>query len=291
MPATLVKFLNYPYPFYENSKQGLKICLSIGLFIGAFCYFFEPFGMVDIPGLKRIGYGVVSLLVCGFFIVFLPLIFKQQLRNKGWRIYKEILWILLICLSLATANYFYSGYVFEAGYGFHLQSFLLVLLYTCLVAIIPAIAIILYKQLFVYKKVIREVAKMDSEIVRRNGIQIPEEFKEQIEFISESKKDSLRIFPHEFLFLMSSGNYLEVYYLESENVRKKLIRNSISRIEQQLQAMDTFVRCHRSFIVNIDRIAHVNGNLQGYQLQFDDVDQIVPVSRSYTKLIKSKILI
>ncbi|NND52314.1 MAG: LytTR family transcriptional regulator [Flavobacteriaceae bacterium] len=290
MPSKLVKFLNYPYPFYENSLQGIKISLSIGIFIASFCYFFEPWGMVDISSGKKIGYGIVSLMVCGFYIVLLPLIFTSHLRSKGWKIYKEILWILLICLSLSAANYFYSGYAFDAGYAFNPGNFLIVLLYTFLVAIIPAITIILYKQLFVYKKVIKEVARMDSEIVKRNGIEIPDNFQKKISFSSESKNDTLQIYPHEFKFLRSSGNYLEIFYTEGAQAKKKLIRNSISKLERDLKSHEQFVRCHRSFIVNLDRIIHVNGNLQGYQLEFENLEWRIPVSRRYTKTIKDKIL-
>ena len=51
----------------------------------------------------------------------------------------------------------------------HLKSFMLVLFYTALVAVIPAIAIILYKQVFVYKKIVREVEQMDINLEKGGG--------------------------------------------------------------------------------------------------------------------------
>ena len=286
-----IKFLNYPYPFYENTKQAFRISLSIGLFIGAFCYLFKPFGLDKIDGISRLGYGLVSFIVCSFFMIVLPLIFNKQLKNKGWKIYKEIIWILIINLSLATANYFYTGFVFYGGYKFYWSIFLLVLLYTLVIALIPAIAIIMYKQLFVYKKIIKDTQKIDSELALkklvRQKINANDNF---IVFNSETKNDTLKINAQDFYFLVASGNYIEVYYNENNMLEKKLIRNNISKIEHQLKKTNHFMRCHRSHIVNLNCITHITGNLQGYQLHFDLTNQIIPVSRSFSKEIKDRIL-
>ena len=286
----MIGLLNVPYPFYENTKQGLKICLSIGLFIAAFCVFFQPFGLNKVSTSGQFGYGLVSFAVCCFYIVLLPQIFNNHLKNEGWKVYKEILWVILITTSLGIANYFYSGYVFNAGYGFDLRSFLIVMLYTSLIAIIPAITIILYKQLFVYKKVIKEVEKIDAEIVSRNGLGKPSKQQNKVVIHSKSKNERIELNPNDILFLMSSGNYIEVYYLKNNELQKRLVRNNISKLDRQMQSIESLVRCHRSYIINLDKIIHVNGNLQGYQLQFNHIDWTIPVSRSYTKSIKTRIL-
>ena len=276
-----------PYPFYENSRQGLKICLGIGLFIALFCVFFEPFGLDSVSTMGQIGYGVVSFVVCLLFIVILPMIFPNQLRNEGWTIGREILWILSITFSLGVANYFYSGFVFGAGYGFHLKSFLLVCLYTCLVAIIPAIAIILYKQVFEYKKIIKQAEILDGKLVAR-GLQTDEQNNGTVlNFNTELKGDALTINMGNFLFLSSSGNYIEVHYLNDGHLKKQLIRNSISGIENDLTQYDKLFRCHRSYLVNLNQVEHLSGNLQGYQLGLKGLDTPIPVSRSYTHKLRA----
>jgi hypothetical protein len=286
----MIKLLTAPYPFYENSIQGLKICLGIGVFILSFCVFFEPFGLAEISTPRQIGYGVVSFVVCGFYIVLLPLIFNNQLRNEGWKIYKEILWVSLITISLGLANYYYSGFAFDKVHPFDLKSFLIVLAYTAVIAIIPAITIILYKQLFVYKNIVKEVKKIDDKLVAQNRYLNSNTVLKKLVFNSEITKDLFELNTNEFLFVASSGNYVEIYSSNGNGIQKKLIRNNISKIEKQVQKFDRFVRCHRSYIVNLDKISHVTGNLQGYQLFFEHIDWQIPVSRSYTKIIKSKIL-
>ena len=286
----LIRFLNYPYPFYENTKQGFKISFSIGLFIAIFCYLFMPFGLDKLNSSGRLGYGLVSFLVCGLYIVILPLIFKNVLQNKGWKIYKEIIWILLINLSLAFANYFYTGYLFNAGYKFNFRIFLFVLTCTVIIAVIPAITIILYKQLFVYKKIVKEVAQLDSQIMAKNdsyNYVVPQK---KLAITSENNKDIIEIKESDLMFIASAGNYIELYFLNDNTIEKKLLRNNISKVEQQLKKFKNIIRCHRSYIINLDKIEKVSGNLQGYQLSFKNMQEHIPVSRSYTKTIKTAIL-
>ena len=71
-----IAVLNKPYPFYESPMQALKLCTAIGFFIAVFCFVFEPFGMDQMEyspkAIAELGYGLVSFLVCAFFMVVLP---------------------------------------------------------------------------------------------------------------------------------------------------------------------------------------------------------------------------
>ena len=286
----LSKFLNTPYPFYESSWQSLRICLGIGIFIASFCYFFKPFGLDGISSQGQLGYGVVSFLVCSLYILFLPMIFTQSLRTKGWKIYKEILWILAITISLGIANYFYSGYVFDAGYSFHLESFVLVLTYTALVAIIPAITIILYKKVFVYKRILDDVEWYNESL----PVKTSDRSTTEVIIASDGKSsEDLKINRQDLAYISSAGNYIEVFYFENGVLSKKLIRNNISRVQKALWEdwpgkYPEFFRCHRTKIVNLNLLEKVEGNLQGYQLTLKGVDKKIPVSRSYTWKFRTK---
>jgi len=290
MSNKIIQFLNYPYPFYENMLQAFKLSLGIGFFIGLFCYLFRPFGLDDATDIELLGFGLVSFLVCGFYMILLPLVFSRMLRHRKWRIYKEILWILLITSSIATANYFYLGFIFDAGYAFNLRIFIFVLTCTAIIAIIPAIAIILYKQVFVYKRIVKEVEKIDAKLISRNSLFVQDESKIRITFKSDTRKNDVHIFLDQFVLLSSFGNYIEVYYVKNNELTKQLIRNTISNIEKDLKEINSIVRCHRSHMINLQKIDRVKGNLQGYQLFFKVVDMQVPVSRSYTRLIKEAVL-
>jgi DNA-binding LytR/AlgR family response regulator len=64
---------------------------------------------------------------------------------------------------------------------------------------------------------------------------------------------------------------------------KKMIRNSINNIEQQLARIPFIMRIHRAFIVNLKMVASKKGNNLGYQLKISNTDAEIPVSRNNTK--------
>jgi len=102
---------------------------------------------------------------------------------------------------------------------------------------------------------------------------------EMIQIESKLKKETLKFYPSQFLYAESDGNYV-VFYLKEENeVRKKIIRNSISQVENQLFGQDHFFRTHRSFIVNLKKISGKEGNTSGYRLSLKGLSTEIPVSR------------
>ena len=71
-----------------------------------------------------------------------------------------------------------------------------------------------------------------------------------------------------------------VFHLKGElKVKKAVIRNSISDIEQQLSNIPYIVRTHRAFIVNARQVCSKKGNSLGYRLKLSCTDDEIPVSR------------
>jgi hypothetical protein len=97
---------------------------------------------------------------------------------------------------------------------------------------------------------------------------------------STLKKESLSFRISEFLFAESDGNYVVFHLSSGDEVRKTTIRNSISSIEQQVKSFPGVFRCHRAFIVNLDKVISKRGNSLGYLLRLKGADTKVPVSRS-----------
>ena len=116
------------------------------------------------------------------------------------------------------------------------------------------------------------------------GIDPPsgEKPEEMINIESQLKKEELSFYPSQFIYAASDGNYV-VFYLEIDNhVRKKIIRNSINNIAQQLAEIPFVIRTHRAFIVNVKQVASQKGNTLGYRLKLRGTDDPVPVSRQNT---------
>lgn len=284
------KTLNSPYPFYENQKQALTISVFAGIFIAIFCYIFKPFELDEMSVIHQLGYGVIAFSVSFLFSIILPLIFKKQLTNKGWTIYKEFIWILSIMLCLGIVTYFYSAYILFNTFRISLPKFLLTIFNTTVTAVIPTASILLYKNLYTYKKIVKEVEKIDARVIEQTGEYPFYINKGRIRVYSENKKEFIDIYINEFLYLISSGNYIELYFEKDKTIQKKLIRNNISKAVEWFENIPDVMRCHRSYIVNLKKVKNISGNLQGYQFYFKNTSDIIPVSRSYTKKIKNYFL-
>ena len=94
---------------------------------------------------------------------------------------------------------------------------------------------------------------------------------------------SLSVRPEQILFIEAEGHYVNVYYIEGEEVKNKVLRLPIGEMETALQSQPSLVRCHRTFIVNARQVAAVKGNSQSRRLCLHHIDQEIPVSLSYAK--------
>lgn len=96
---------------------------------------------------------------------------------------------------------------------------------------------------------------------------------------ADQKNEFLSVNQDQLLYLQSQDNYTEVYYLKNDELRKKLLRGSLSSFEKQLPR--PLFRCHRSYIVNLLAIESLKGNSQGYQLNLRHGEISIKVSRKY----------
>lgn len=104
--------------------------------------------------------------------------------------------------------------------------------------------------------------------------------------LSGTTKDVVTVRPENILYIEVSGNYVDIFYVKDDKIQHNLLRATIRQIEDELTDFPVFIRCHRSFIVNVNRILHVSGNAQGYKLSLQGTNEQIPVSRTYMKNLK-----
>ena len=87
----------------------------------------------------------------------------------------------------------------------------------------------------------------------------------------------------------SVDNYVEIYWAEEGKIQRTLLRSSLKQISAKFDNQPDLIRCHRAYIINIDKIVKVKGNSQGYKLLIMDYENLIPISRSYLKLFRNYI--
>ena len=103
---------------------------------------------------------------------------------------------------------------------------------------------------------------------------------ELLNFISENNKHKLHIKPSNLLYIKAVDNYVEIYYLSDDQVNCELMRTSLKNIEQHFSTTPFINRCHRSYMVNPQKINQILSS--GRHMQLDLGQSIlIPVSKKY----------
>ena len=104
--------------------------------------------------------------------------------------------------------------------------------------------------------------------------------------MSDNDSDNFRIQVSEIVYVKSADNYVEIGYHDEGMVKRKMVRNTLRNVEQQLAEFNNFIRTHRTSLVNIQYIDKLNKNFNTYWLSLDKTKETIPVSRQYLLPVK-----
>jgi hypothetical protein len=280
MVFLISKWLNKRYPQNYIIKNPLIGSL---VFLG-FCIFFVIiYKPLQTHESRFFSYNLTVAVYC--FIVTIPLYglltilksIKFFSDPEDWTVLKELLSVVISLIGMGIAVYF-SGFLLEPLIQrWNLVTFFDSLLSAFLIFVVPLsfFSIINYRYLLV-----SDILKQFNNEVYLKSSGASEEL---IRIESQLKKEELNFYPNQFIYAESDGNYTAFYLKLDNQIRRKIIRNSISNIEQQLSAIPFLFRTHRAFIVNLKMIDSQKGNTLGYRLKLSGIDNEIPVSRQKTR--------
>ena len=91
----------------------------------------------------------------------------------------------------------------------------------------------------------------------------------------------LTISEESLYYLESEDNYMKVHYKHNDKIASYMLRCRTRSVEESLQGT-SLKRCHRSYIVNINKIRFVSEEHRLYFITLDDESiRKIPVSKSY----------
>lgn len=100
-------------------------------------------------------------------------------------------------------------------------------------------------------------------------------------FYDEKGELKLSVKPEKLYYLEGADNYVKIHYLGSGKMEKLMIRNTLKNIEWRFRD-NGLVRCHRSFIVNINKVQVLRRQEGEVVLDFgEDKLPPIPVSKGY----------
>ncbi len=304
----LIKLLSQPYPTDESTRRQFTKATVIGGFIGLFLLIFQPFGLDDwqTPDktAKILGFGLVTFGVTLADSLLLPLLFPRYFSDRHWTVGREIVRTTLLIFVIAVGNRLYLDQI--SGYSSTLPGWVRMIGMTFVIGIFPTVGAVFVIYLIQLRKFSRGAARFPdffaSSAVKgaylRERVSVVRTVNTSgltLILVADNEKDVLSLRPDALLFIESSDNYCTVVYLKSnptstDRTAKLLLRSSLSRLEAQVTGSPSsdatarhphIVRCHRSYIVNLDRVERVTGNAQGYKLHLLGGQFQVPVARRF----------
>jgi len=265
-----------------SEKMKLLLGISFGIFL--FILFFQPFPLERFDFNNRLlfiaGFGGIVFLFMFLVRIVIPWIIRKNNRignESGLTSFLDGSIILILC-SVAFA--FYLRYVGSVNISFH------IIFKVVLICLAPPVLLNFYD---VMKELIRQNESLLSErkLIQKKIEKYEEDnLNKSIEFISETGTDNLVLLIAEVIFIQSADNYVEIVYKDGDNVRKKLIRNTLRNVEIQLKQYSNFIRCHRTCIVNLHYIEKLNHDFSSYWITIKGYPEKIPVSRQYLLKLK-----
>ena len=102
-----------------------------------------------------------------------------------------------------------------------------------------------------------------------------------IPFYDDKSVLKLSVKKESLLYLEATENYITIYYLNKGKVSKYLLRATMKRMEDSF-AGTGIIRCHRSHMVNFEKVKVIRKDKDGLKLELDHPDVTdIPVSKTY----------
>lgn len=278
-------WLNKAYYLDASIRHRLLQALAFSSFVFVFLSFFRPFGIPQLGSLAvAIAFNFAGLtFVCMLLLnIVVPKAFPKFFHEEAWTVGRELLYSCVNVVFIGLANGLLSIYLKLAEANFTVLVMFLV--YTVSIAIFPISGSIVYKEM-------RARKQYEAGSEQLNEVIVPVNLKEEELLVlkGQNLEDTLQLRAEQLLYIMSADNYVEVYFLDKNHVGKKLLRNPLKVYEEQLAPFLHFWRCHKSYLVNLNRVERVSGNAQGYKLHLNSTQETVPVSRSNNAELKEKL--
>lgn len=98
---------------------------------------------------------------------------------------------------------------------------------------------------------------------------------------SSSGELALQVQMENLICIEAADNYCKFQYMQEGQRKTKIVRTSMKAVEELLEGLHDFHRCHRSFIINAHYIQKLEGPSQAQRLVLKHLDDPIPVSRSF----------
>jgi hypothetical protein len=266
-------------PDYLIKKQNIvKTILYTAAFALAFINIYAPFGANTwyyVTKIHLFFYSSLIILTGVMVIVISRIIMCRYSKSKKINYLQYSLWVLTEIISMAAFYAVFAKYVLNSERLFS-EIFKVSIRNTSLVLLLPYSILWLYFSWRAKATQLEELAYKDMH--QNSG-------KKMILFHDEKGTLRFSILLEDLMYLEATDNYVTIYYTDNNKISKYLIRNTLKNLEQSMRSRN-IMRCHRSYMVNFEKVKIMRKEKTGLYLELDfDPSFRLPVSKTYVGII------
>ena len=277
--------------YFTDRRNIVSFVLFTAIFALVFINIYAPFGVdswLNVTDFQLFFYSSIVILIGMLVIALSRLMMYLLSRKKSIRYGEYALWIFGEILSMA--------FVYALIQRFFLQGqkdFMEILRNTVrITAFIILLPYAIYWLYLSFKEKYNLLEKMS--ITRPGNNENTDERKNAVTWSMIPFRDEKGILrfsvkQEDLLYLEAADNYVLIHYLDGNKQLKYMIRTTLKRIEQEFPAKN-LVRCHRSFMINIDHVRTIRKEKEGLIINFESpVNITVPISKTYLDVFIRKL--
>lgn len=266
-------------PKYLTSRGNIvKLILLTAAFALVFINIYAPFDSrhwleKPITDWQYLFYSSLVILTGVLVVVISRIIMYYASQRHSLLVWHYLVWVLIEVLFMALFFTLFEKLVLKDE-EFFMDLLKIAAKHTALVLMLP------YAVLWLYFSWDDKQQQLDH--LMEHGM-MPDNSRNMIPFYDERGGLKFSIKMGSLLYIESADNYVNIFYLDNSKVLRYTLRSTIKRMEEFFAGTET-IRCHRSYMVNFERVKMLRKKQHELTLELDAPGSMeVPVSKTYIK--------
>lgn len=279
-----MSFFNKPVPGYLRGKNQLIYTVTFtALFSIVFLLVNLPFSHSSWMALGNSRFFVFTVLFAlgSLMIVIISKYIMYKTRNKiNMTILGYIMWCVCEIVVICLAYSFITVPITGIGWDQFPATLGKALLYGNTSLIIPYILAGMYYAIQDKNQIIR-LMNYDNVV---SDEAMPVSRLEKITLFDNNGDLKLCVSASNLYYIESDDNYIVVWYTDSKgDLKRYMLRCRLKTVEESFRG-SSLVRCHRKYIVNMDKVKVLRKEKDGYELDLDnDAIAPIPITKTYSE--------
>lgn len=262
----------------NNKKNVITLILGTAVFALFFINIFQPFNSRNwVPNINDFTYFLFSsliILTAMCVIAISRVVMFYYAKKHDISLVSYLVWILGEILAMSFFFTLFPIFALKVNVEFS-ALYKQAISYTSLVILFPYSILFLYFELQEKNKIIKMLGN-------QQAASQSEQANNQMSFCDERGDVRLVVAADSLFYIEASDNYVDIHYLNKGRIVNFLLRNSLKNIEKSFSDRK-LLRCHRSYIVNANKVRIIRKTEEGLCIDFDyDGIPNIPISKTYS---------